>query len=136
MLIRGAGTYQLGIICSALKKPLYVAAESYKFARLYPLNQQDLPASVLQNNPGQLILHESTDVLTTNVYSDVAGWQLPQGFYESGRCFVLDIYASLGTTVCAPRCDYTPAEYISLLFTDIGVLTPAAVSDELIKLYQ
>ena len=26
------------------------------------------------------------------------------------------------------------AEYISLLFTDLGVLTPAAVSDELIQL--
>lgn len=32
--------------------------------------------------------------------------------------------------------DFTPAPYISLLFTDLGVLTPAAVSDELIKLYQ
>lgn len=27
------------------------------------------------------------------------------------------------------------AEYISLLFTDLGMLTPAAVSDELIQLY-
>lgn len=32
--------------------------------------------------------------------------------------------------------DFTPAEYITLLFTDLGVLTPAAVSDELIKLYR
>ena len=29
----------------AMRKPLYVAAESYKFARLYPLNQRDLPDS-------------------------------------------------------------------------------------------
>ena len=35
----------------------------------------------------------------------------------------------------SPSCDLTPAEYISLLFTDLGVLTPAAVSDELIRLY-
>ncbi|VDP18155.1 unnamed protein product [Soboliphyme baturini] len=34
-----------------------------------------------------------------------------------------------------PLNDYTPPEYISLLFTDLGILTPAAVSDELIKLY-
>ena len=34
-----------------------------------------------------------------------------------------------------PRVDYTPPSYITLLFTDIGVLTPAAVSDRLIKLY-
>ena len=31
--------------------------------------------------------------------------------------------------------DYTPPSYITLLFTDLGVLTPSAVSDELIKLY-
>lgn len=34
-----------------------------------------------------------------------------------------------------PLVDYTPPSYISLLFTDLGILTPAAVSDELIKLY-
>ena len=35
-----------------------------------------------------------------------------------------------------PKVDFTPSEYITLLFTDLGVLTPAAVSDELIRLYQ
>ena len=35
-----------------------------------------------------------------------------------------------------PPCDFTPAKYITLLFTDLGVLTPSAVSDELIRLYQ
>lgn len=34
-----------------------------------------------------------------------------------------------------PRVDYTPPQYINLLFTDLGILTPAAVGDELIKLY-
>lgn len=34
-----------------------------------------------------------------------------------------------------PLVDYTSPAYITLLFTDIGVLTPSAVSDELIKLY-
>lgn len=33
------------------------------------------------------------------------------------------------------RRDYTPPKFINLLFTDLGVLTPAAVSDELIQLY-
>lgn len=31
--------------------------------------------------------------------------------------------------------DYTPPAYITLLFSDAGILTPSAVSDELIKLY-
>jgi translation initiation factor eIF-2B subunit alpha len=35
-----------------------------------------------------------------------------------------------------PMLDYTQPAYITLLITDLGVLTPSAVSDELIKLYQ
>ena len=35
----------------------------------------------------------------------------------------------------APRVDYTPPALVSLLFTDLGILTPSAVSDELINLY-
>ena len=35
-----------------------------------------------------------------------------------------------------PPCDFTPAKFITLLFTDLGVMTPSAVSDELIRLYQ
>ena len=31
--------------------------------------------------------------------------------------------------------DYTSPELISLLFTDIGIFTPSAVSDELIQFY-
>ena len=34
-----------------------------------------------------------------------------------------------------PFVDYTPPLLISMLITDLGVLTPSAVSDELIKLY-
>eukprot|EP00957_Ditylum_brightwellii_P008852 671123-Ditylum_brightwellii.AAC.1 len=68
-------------------KPFYAAAESYKFARMFPLNQSDLP-----------------DVGVVEVEN--------------------------------PPCDYTPAKCIALLFMDLGVLTPSAVSDELIRLYQ
>lgn len=34
-----------------------------------------------------------------------------------------------------PSVDYTPPQYLTLLLTDLGVLTPSGVSDELIKLY-
>ena len=37
------GTYALAACAKAHGKPVYVACESYKFARLYPLNQKDLP---------------------------------------------------------------------------------------------
>jgi translation initiation factor eIF-2B subunit alpha len=38
-------------------------------------------------------------------------------------------------SVESPDLDFTPPNYITLLFSDLGVLTPSAVSDELIKLY-
>ena len=104
-VVNRTGTFQIGIVCSATETPLYVAAESVKFARLYPLNQQDLPPPVLKNSAGveknwaRLVAEHEVDIR-------------------------------------APQCDYTPAKYLTLLFTDLGVLTPAAVSDELIKLYQ
>ena len=34
-----------------------------------------------------------------------------------------------------PISDYTPPSHITQLFTDLGILTPSAVSDELIQLY-
>lgn len=37
------GTYQLAVLAKAMNKPFYVVAESFKFVRLYPLNQDDLP---------------------------------------------------------------------------------------------
>lgn len=39
-VINKLGTYQIAMCAKSLNKPFYVAAESYKFARLYPLNQQ------------------------------------------------------------------------------------------------
>lgn len=101
-VVNRTGTYQIGIVCAALKKPLYVAAESYKFARLYPLDQRDLPKTVTRNS----------------------------------SCVLEHLKLPDGVGALVPKCDYTPANYITLLFTDLGVLTPAAVSDELIKLYQ
>ena len=40
-----------------------------------------------------------------------------------------------GAELPSPAVDYTPPALISLLFTDLGILTPSAVSDELINLY-
>lgn len=37
------GTYQMAACAKAHNKAFYVVAESFKFVRLYPLNQQDVP---------------------------------------------------------------------------------------------
>eukprot|EP01095_Lingulamoeba_sp_RSL-Kostka_P000502 TRINITY_DN107_c0_g1_i1.p2 TRINITY_DN107_c0_g1~~TRINITY_DN107_c0_g1_i1.p2 ORF type:complete len:322 (+),score=122.20 TRINITY_DN107_c0_g1_i1:1722-2687(+) len=99
-IINRIGTYQIAMVAHALNKPLYVGAESFKFNRVYPLNQSDLPLATIRNIP------LSTDR------------ELPEG-----------------TIVLNPANDYTPPKFIRLLFTDLGILTPSAVSDELIKLY-
>jgi translation initiation factor eIF-2B subunit alpha len=88
---------QIATVAKAFGKAFYVAAESYKFARLFPLNQRDLPVET-----------KSVEFAQT----------LPDS-----------------VNVENPSRDYTPPHLITLLFTDLGVLTPASVSDELIQLY-
>mmetsp|Transcript_67656 Transcript_67656/g.167167 ORF Transcript_67656/g.167167 Transcript_67656/m.167167 type:complete len:311 (+) Transcript_67656:88-1020(+) len=94
-IVNKIGTYQVSVIAKAAKKPFYVAVESYKFCRLYPLSHTDLPDAEQEPEP------------TIND----------------------------GIKVRYPASDLTPPQNITLLMTDIGVLTPSAVSDELIKLY-
>mmetsp|Transcript_6725 Transcript_6725/g.18001 ORF Transcript_6725/g.18001 Transcript_6725/m.18001 type:complete len:340 (+) Transcript_6725:108-1127(+) len=97
-VINKLGSYQTAICAKALNKPVYVAVESYKFARLYPLGQRDLPEERKACDLGPLLPPK--------------------------------------VTLENPSRDYTPPNFISGLITDLGVLTPAAVSDELIQLYE
>lgn len=100
-IINKLGTYQIAIVAKALKKPFYVA-ESYKFARMYPLSQKDL---------ADLYLHDGIDINNNGTEPN-------------------------SLLVDKTSIDFTPAEFITLLFTDLGALTPAAVSDELIRLFE
>ncbi|KAF3522838.1 hypothetical protein F2Q69_00047021 [Brassica cretica] len=91
------GTYQIALVAQTMNKPVYVAAESYKFARLYPLDQKDLEPALRPVDFG-VPVPPKVEV------------------ERSAR-------------------DYTPPQYLTMLFTDLGVLTPSVVSDELIQLY-
>ena len=42
-IINKVGTYTIALVAKAQNKPGYVAAESYKFSRIYPLHQADVP---------------------------------------------------------------------------------------------
>lgn len=111
-IINQVGTFQIAVIAKAAGKPLYAVTETFKFVRLYPLNQHDLPS-----NFSVTVQPEACG----NVPS-LNGRDSPS--HHSECCEEPN-----------PFVDYTPPSYISLLFTDIGVLTPSGVSDELIKLY-
>ena len=133
------GTYQIAMVAKTLKKPFYVAVESYKFARMYPLTQRDVRDMCLSatyhcdhaysNNSSESNNSSSNtgnkgDRSINNIKSQSMVY-LNQKHGDSSA------FDHLNLTI-----DFTPAEYITLLFTDLGVLTPAAVSDELIRLYQ
>lgn len=90
-IINKIGTYPIALCAKAFNKPFYVAAESYKFIRQFPLYQSDIPQPQTQDRG------------------------------ESSQFY--------------PLVDYTPPSYITLLHTDLGTLTTAAVSDVLIHLY-
>lgn len=97
-IINRIGTFTMALCAREMEKPFYVLAESFKFSRLFPLNQRDLPAD----------------------YKYVKR-SLRAGAGELAKAH--------------PLVDYTPPAYLTLLFTDLGILAPSAVSDELIKLY-
>lgn len=42
-IINKIGSYSMAVCAHTMNKPFYVLAESFKFVRLYPLNQQDVP---------------------------------------------------------------------------------------------
>ncbi|CAA2985852.1 translation initiation factor eIF-2B subunit alpha-like [Olea europaea subsp. europaea] len=96
-IINMMGTYQIALVAKSLNKPVYVAAASYKFARLYPLDHKDMVPALRPIDFG-VPIPSKVEVET------------------SAR-------------------DYTPPEYLTFLFTDLGVLSPSVVSDELIQLY-
>lgn len=114
-IINNMGTYQLALVAKAHNKPFYVAAETFKMTRDYPLNQQSIPIQTFAPAP------QTSDVPAPSVHSPRTNTQQTD---------------SLAVECHLPMLDYTPPQYITLLFTDLSVLTPSAVSDELIKFDQ
>jgi translation initiation factor eIF-2B subunit alpha len=140
-VINKVGTFALGIVAKELGVPFYVAAESYKFTRMFPLNNADLPevGSEQQDGGAGGGGFSGIKFLDTLSWSgDGGGSSEAAQSDERGsnglEKYLVDLPKSI--SVENPPCDFTPAKYITLLFTDLGVLTPSAVSDELIRLYQ
>jgi len=104
--------------------------QSFKFARLFPLNQSDLPelGTCMRD---KLTFVDTAILRATLSETHSVGGMKAKPPYIPGLIEMPD-----QVRVENPPCDYTPAKYITLLFTDLGVLTPSAVSDELIRLYQ
>mmetsp|Transcript_12280 Transcript_12280/g.31289 ORF Transcript_12280/g.31289 Transcript_12280/m.31289 type:complete len:334 (+) Transcript_12280:78-1079(+) len=115
------GTFPLALVAKAHKTPFYVAAESFKFTRVFPLSQKEL---------GDMDVRSAAVKNRDLPLPDVPGVEAVRAAAAAtdGPAQTLTVQNTLS--------DYTPPECITLLFTDLGVLTPAAVSDELIRMYQ
>ena len=44
-VINKLGSLQVGVLAKTFNVPVYIVVESYKFARIYPLNQKSVPVS-------------------------------------------------------------------------------------------
>ena len=146
-IVNKLGTYPMAMVAKLFNKPVYCAVESYKFARVYPLTQADLPKHKetplvppkqlnLMNGMGTTMFPSSDqfDDFIDEKLEDKSEGETSNLEDSTSEENIDSLKPNFVTE--NPTCDYTPASYLTLLFTDLGVLTPAAVSDELIRLYQ
>jgi translation initiation factor eIF-2B subunit alpha len=155
-IINDVGTYQLAMAARAFKRPFYVAVESYKFVRYFPLNQRDCPhagtasrsigAHLRRRNDGddtplnKQSVDDNASAVTTAVATETStatdsSADDTDDALSSVPHFARSLIAASQLDVTHHVYDYTPPHFVTLLFTDLGTLTPSAVSDELIKLY-
>ncbi|WFD22416.1 translation initiation factor eIF-2B subunit alpha [Malassezia equina] len=107
-IFNAVGSYQLSIIAKAAKKPVFALAESFKFLRLFPLSQYDVP-------------HATRRIPVPSADEDV-------GVPEQGRM-------TPAMEARNPLIDYTLPELITFIVSDVGILTPSGVSDALLAVY-
>ncbi|KAK7467106.1 translation initiation factor eIF-2B subunit alpha [Stygiomarasmius scandens] len=113
-LINAVGSNQIAIIAKAANKPFYALAESYKFHRLFPLSQYDLPS----HNP-QILSFMQPRPQTQTDGETIAEHQITQEQIAQNN----------------PDVDYTRPDLISLVFSDVGSLTPEGVSQYLVGMF-
>ncbi|KAJ3571895.1 hypothetical protein NP233_g3448 [Leucocoprinus birnbaumii] len=135
-LVNAVGSNQIAIIAKAANKPFYALAESYKFHRLFPLSQYDLPShnskifsftQTFERDPGNLLNQPSNNPSGSAAENQeksndsLAG--SPAKFTQEHIC------------QSNPDVDYTRPDLISLVFSDVGSLTPEGVSQYLVGMF-
>ncbi|KTW27120.1 translation initiation factor eIF2B subunit alpha [Pneumocystis jirovecii RU7] len=120
-LINHIGTSQIATLAKIANKPFYAVAESHKFVRMFLLSQYDLPTPT----PILQFLNQK--------FPSVPKLNSRQSSLSIHRINELKMTED---EICNnPILDFTAPEYIDALITDLGILDPNGVSEELIKLY-
>ncbi|KAJ7172506.1 hypothetical protein C8R46DRAFT_151622 [Mycena filopes] len=125
-LINAIGSLNIAIIAKAANKPFYALAESYKFHRLFPLSQYDLPS----HNPR--ILSFPTPIELAHAAEHRTSAASPSSRSAPGTLYSItqDEIAKNN-----PDVDYTRPDLISLVFSELGSLTPSGVSQYLVGMF-
>ncbi|KAJ3802896.1 hypothetical protein GGU11DRAFT_445422 [Lentinula aff. detonsa] len=126
-LVNAVGSNQIAIIAQAANKPFYALAESYKFHRMFPLSQYDLPS----HNPGVLSFPQTMSARARPASSGLPS-KASSVLFDNGspiRMTQEDIARN------NPDVDYTRPDLISLVFSDVGSLTPEGVSQYLVGMF-
>ncbi|KAJ7658745.1 hypothetical protein DFH06DRAFT_1269239 [Mycena polygramma] len=112
-LINAIGSLNIAIIAKAANKPLYALAESYKFHRLFPLSQYDLPShnSRILSFPTPIEKDYAMENATENISSSASPIITQEEIAKNN-----------------PDVDYTRPDLISLVFSELGSLTPSGKS--------
>ncbi|KAJ2916016.1 hypothetical protein MD484_g4380, partial [Candolleomyces efflorescens] len=126
-LVNAVGSNQIAIIARAANKPFYALAESYKFHRLFPLSQYDLPShnsKILSfSRPVRPARSASvsrpSSTTTEHPSSSTTPTKITQEQISENN----------------PHVDYTRPDLISLVFSDVGSLTPEGVSQYLVGMF-
>ncbi|KIY03797.1 uncharacterized protein Z520_00488 [Fonsecaea multimorphosa CBS 102226] len=118
-IVTELGTHQIGLIAKSCSIPLHVCVESYKFVGNFPLGYG--PSDLRRMGVEQNVLRFSTSGITAARDSDAAS-QKKGGNSAAGH---VDDW----------MVEITPPELITALVTENGIMTPNAVSEELIKLW-
>ncbi|EGN92467.1 hypothetical protein SERLA73DRAFT_191121 [Serpula lacrymans var. lacrymans S7.3] len=125
-LINAVGSNQIAIIAKAANKPFYALAESYKFHRLFPLSQYDLPT----HNPNVLSFPPASVSTSLPTKGAVIGSGLQKITPAEGSRSMTQEQVARN-----PNVDYTRPDLISLVFSDVGSLTPEGVSQYLVGMF-
>lgn len=132
-LINAVGSNQIAIIAKAANVPFYALAESYKFHRLFPLSQYDLPT----HKPN--ILSFPLTATTTPYPTDSVSLDNQQVSTAEQNASTLTHsqtrYMTQEQIARNPDVDYTRPDLITLVFSDVGSLTPEGVSQYLVGMF-
>lgn len=158
-LISGVGSFQMALAAKAFDKPVYGLAEScvclllpfryhrlqgkhsYKFLRLYPLSQLDLPTATRPLTATSLPPCSKVD-LARPPSRPMRDEPIPKALEMTQEMLedqVRALFASLRACDAdqdvQPILDYVLPDLVRAVISDLAVLTPSGVSDTLLAVF-